>query len=366
MKLDIPYLKQWGANADASKEDCGPAALAMILAGYGIEKTVDEVFRVTGAKPNSLITFDQLGIASRKCGLNIEHHILSLDTLKQKIKEGFPAVALVNYKYFPNKQDKYNGPHFVVVFGQTANTVFVHDPNRLRGNDYGDTVTIKNEPWKKMWQLTNQEYGNKNNQVLIPTRPLTGEEVEDMDNTENFKQIYRALYGREATQAEIDRWNGSGKSAAVCVAELFASLELGDKLSSLSTQVSSTERAVSELTTTINTKIDNLAVDNGQLRSELESDREIVSGISQKVDTISETGVELTKEYDTVRGLLGGVGERLVKVEEKLTQLLQEPAPSEDNDGEEVKTDGHGILWSWLNSFFGRFSRGNQTVRSSV
>ena len=362
MKLKVPYKSQWGVGANESRDDCGPACVSMLLAAYGIDKSVDEVFRATGASPNSLTTFDKLGIASRKYGLNVEHHIFSLDTLKQKIKEGFPAVALVNYRHFPKKQDKYNGPHFVVAFGQTANTIICHDPNRLRGKVYGDTVTIKNEPWRKMWQSTNQEHGNKNCQVLIPTGSLEGGEEIEMNRRDTIVSIYRALYHRDPTKQELDRWDASQKNTSVTVAELFASLELENKLSALTTHASDTERAVNKLTTTLNTKIDNLAVDNSQLRSELEADRKVASETSSKVDTMGETVKELQEGVTTLTGQLGNLGERLAEIEKKLPKLLENPAPSASSDktvgGEGVRKNEHGILWDWFSSISGWFSRG--------
>lgn len=173
MKLRVPFRSQWGSSANASRDDCGPAALCSVLAAYGINATVDAVFKATGAPANSYISFNQLIFAGKAFKFTTEHHIISLNELKRKIQDGYPAVALVNYRYFPNKQDKYTGPHFITVFGTTDHSVFCHDPNRLSGT-YGDSIELSDTDFSKMWEQTNLEHGNKNNQVLIPGRPMEG------------------------------------------------------------------------------------------------------------------------------------------------------------------------------------------------
>ena len=342
MKLKVPYKSQWDSTANASRDDCGPAALCSVLAAFGIDKTVDEVFRATGAPPNSYITFDQVAFASRKFGLNIEHHIISFNELKSKLDQGFPMIALVNYRHFPNKQDKFNGPHFVTVIGRTDNSIFCHDPNRLRGNTYGDGVELNNDQWLKIWEQTNLEHGNKNNQVLIPFRALLGGE-EEVDNTENFKQIYQAIYNRPATKEEIDRWNGSGKSAAVCVAELVASLELGEKLEALTTQVSKLETTIGEHHQQTGSRLGSLADSIGQLTSQLEVERKVIADTSSKTDTAAETMTDLIKTDTQQQGLLQGLGERLVTAERAIKDLIAEL--KKGDTGEEVIEMNKSVLW---------------------
>ena len=345
MKLKVPYKSQWDITANASRDDCGPACLAMVLGAFGINKTVNEVFRATGAPPNSYINFDQIAFASRKFGLNIEHHIISFNELKSKLDQGFPMIALVNYRYFPNKQDKFNGPHFITVIGRTDNSIFCHDPNRLRGNTYGDGVELSNDQWSKIWEQTNLEHGNKNNQVLIPYRALLGGE-EEVDNTENFKQIYQAIYNRPATKEEIDRWNGSGKSAAVCVAELVASLELGQKLETLTTMVSEQGRVADERYNSTNNKLGSLADSIGQLTAQAEAERKVLSETSLKTDKIQETTTDLIQEDIVAEKRFVGLRERMNGLESKLKELLGKGVQTDEipNTGQTEVEEISGLL----------------------
>lgn len=190
MKLKVPYISQWGCGANESRDDCGPACLAMVLSSYGILETVDDVFRATGAAPDQLITFKQLIKSAKSFGLDLTSKTLTLETLKTYLANGYPIICLVNYRYMSGRQDKYDGPHFITAIGKTAHRVIFHDPNRLRGNSYGDSKEATDASFKKMWGTPNE--GNRAYQTLVPVKPIgnsNGEGVEEVSDEKELKRL---------------------------------------------------------------------------------------------------------------------------------------------------------------------------------
>ena len=49
--LNITYKSQYDPDAAASRNDCGPACLAMLVNALGVTATTDAVFHRTGAPP---------------------------------------------------------------------------------------------------------------------------------------------------------------------------------------------------------------------------------------------------------------------------------------------------------------------------
>ena len=58
--LDIPYKSQSDPDAAISRNDCGPACLAMLLNALGIPATTDAVFHRTGAAADGYVSMAQL------------------------------------------------------------------------------------------------------------------------------------------------------------------------------------------------------------------------------------------------------------------------------------------------------------------
>lgn len=306
MKLNVPFKSQWGANADASKNDCGPAALCSILAAYGIHKTVDEVFRATSAAPNALINFNQMIRAGKECGLELSHETFSIAAVKQRIENKTPLIALVNYRHFPGKQDKYNGAHFVVVLGQTPTKVIVHDPNRLRGNTYGDSVEMSDQAFFYMWGRSNEEHGNANGQVLVPQRPLNTTNAV-LTRREAIAIAYKGVLGRVPNKSELDRWDASQKSIDICIKELLDSLEYPQKIAALKEEVEKLRKGNDESGGIIDghlKKIWDLEREVEKQKVKIKEEAAKLEGAEKSAEHALDRGIELGKELKLVNRAL--------------------------------------------------------------
>ena len=118
MNLKVAYKSQWDDDARGTKNDCGPACLAMILNYYGENVTTDEVFGRTGAG-SGLITIHQLQQAISSYGYSSKYiKGSSPDELKKLVSAGIPVVTLVHYGDLSSRQDKnFEGGHFFLTVG---------------------------------------------------------------------------------------------------------------------------------------------------------------------------------------------------------------------------------------------------------
>lgn len=176
---------------------------------------------------------------------------------------------------------------------------------------------------------------------------------EEMDRRESIKEIYKAIYHRDPTKQEIDRWDESQKATSVTVAELWSSLEIDKKLSVLASRFGDLERSVNELSTKTASRLDSLADSVGQLVSQAEIERKILADASSKTDKIQETTTDLIQEDIATEKRFVAFRDRMNGLETKLKELLKKK-----DLGEEVITDGrNGILWRWFDSLIGWLGR---------
>lgn len=160
--LDVPYFSQWGEDADYVKTgDCGPAAITgaiHYLTSY--TPTVDEVAKAAGmGRDDKWSNFGQLIKACAAFGLTARHvRPLTSERIIDEIQRGRPVLALVKYDVLatpadPN-QDDFAGAHFVLIVGvqlgpgpqQPHGFVVYHDPDRLRGDRFGE---FRVTPWDR-------------------------------------------------------------------------------------------------------------------------------------------------------------------------------------------------------------------------
>lgn len=157
--LDIPYKSQCDPDASASRNDCGPACLAMILNGLGQPVTTDAVFRRTGAAPDGYVSSAQLLRVADSYRSPLEFRrnwgLMELHTM---IDLNRPLIALVHYAAFSelqpgmSTQSSFKGPHYVLVVGYDDDHVIVHDP-LWAGNrrDEGAYKVWPNAVWMHAW-----------------------------------------------------------------------------------------------------------------------------------------------------------------------------------------------------------------------
>ena len=119
----VPFVKQ-------TEYDCGPAALAGILAFYGRPVNLETITaiiylpKLRGTLPMDLERF------AKDFGLTTASSAGTVDTLKEAIRSNIPVICLLDLGFGPYRQ-----PHYVTVIGfDDGNGLFImHDgvtPNR--------------------------------------------------------------------------------------------------------------------------------------------------------------------------------------------------------------------------------------------
>jgi len=184
--LDLAYKSQFDPDAAASRNDCGPACVAMLVNGLGIAATTDAVFHRTGAAADGYVSMAQLMRAGESYGVPLDFRQgWGLAQLHAALDEARPAIALVHYGVFSaldgSTQSRFAGPHFVLVVGYDAEAVVVHDPlwtgSRRQEGAYKRWA---NAVWLDAWGQCHldcdpQGRCNPDFAVLASVRPLTPE-----------------------------------------------------------------------------------------------------------------------------------------------------------------------------------------------
>lgn len=156
VRLDAPYKSQLDDDADASRNDCGPACLAMLLNGLNIPTTTNAVFARTGAGPDEFTSTTQLSQVSATYGVELTWSVgLKLGQLRAYVNMGRAPIALVHYGTWSERgltESQFTGPHFVVVVGYSADTVVIHDPlyspaRRSEGENRSYDTNLFMEAW---------------------------------------------------------------------------------------------------------------------------------------------------------------------------------------------------------------------------
>jgi hypothetical protein len=129
--LDAPYYSQNDVDSNIYPNDCGPAALASMMAYAGRKYIVNDVARRAGMVGSEFSSFQQLITAAKSYTFEAMHkRPFLLSDIIASLIDGFPVLCLVNYAQLkPGK----NYGHFITVVGyelvgQELNIV-IHDPN---------------------------------------------------------------------------------------------------------------------------------------------------------------------------------------------------------------------------------------------
>lgn len=174
--LPVPYKSQWDADAGVSRDDCGPACVAMVLTHYDMPKGTDEVFAATGAGVDAYVTMAQMRRAAEQLGLPLTYHTgRSLDDLREWLDQGRPVIALVKYGVWSSlglTWDDFTGPHFVVVVGyDDQGNILVNDPDyrgarRLEGDHKPYPAELFRQAWYGLDPADNPQGA-----ALVPEAP---------------------------------------------------------------------------------------------------------------------------------------------------------------------------------------------------
>lgn len=183
--LNINYKSQFDPDAAVSRNDCGPACLAMLVNALGVTATTDAVFHRTGAAAEGYISMAQLMRAGESYQAPLEFRKgWGLTQLRAVLDLARPAIALVHYGAFSelqpgiSTQNAFRGPHFVLVVGYDEQHVVVHDPlwTGPRRNE-GAFKRWPNAVWQAAWSRCHEDCDaqgrcNPDQALLISVRKL--------------------------------------------------------------------------------------------------------------------------------------------------------------------------------------------------
>jgi hypothetical protein len=183
--LQIAYKSQYDPDAVLSRNDCGPACLAMLLNGLGVPATTDAVFHRTGAAAEGYVSMAQLMRAGESYAAPLEFRKgWGLAELRAMLDLARPLIALVHYAVFSelvpgeSTQSSFRGPHFVLVTGYDEAHVVVHDPLWTESRRAeGAYKRWPNPVWLEAWGRCHEDCDaagrcNPDFAALISVRPL--------------------------------------------------------------------------------------------------------------------------------------------------------------------------------------------------
>lgn len=184
--LNLAHKSQYDPDAAASRNDCGPACLAMLLNGLGVAATTDAVFQRTGAAADGYVSMAQLMRVGESYGAPLEFRKgWKLGDLRARIDLARPMIALVHYGAFSelepgvSTQSPFRGPHFVLVVGYDDDSVVVNDPLWTGPRrEEGAFRRWPNAVWAQAWGRCHEDCDpqgrcNPDQAVLISVRGLS-------------------------------------------------------------------------------------------------------------------------------------------------------------------------------------------------
>lgn len=250
INLPVPYKSQHDSDASRSKNDCGPASIAMILGYYGENVTTDQVHEKTGAG-GGLIGINQMVKAIESFGYKTTRFTQATAALlKSWLDQGIPVIALVKYGSLGSTvQDKtFTGGHFFTVVGYREDGYFVNDPNFW--GDYrahGDHHFYPKADFEKAWADTAKDNNQPNSfQVIHPKNqipnPPSGNDCL-VPNTENNRKTQDKLVHNSGLADEVVKYLGlADKADNVDFSTIKNSLEARDgKLTTCKNELSTRE-----------------------------------------------------------------------------------------------------------------------------
>lgn len=137
---DVPF------RAQRSRDDCGPAALASLLAQRGLEVPVAEIAPVVYSPALGGSLLPDLENFARSRGFATHSGRGDLDLLRSALAAGHPLLIPVETGLGPLSR-----PHYLVVYGQDAEGFLVHAGVR-------EAVYIRAEELLPRWEKLNRLY----------------------------------------------------------------------------------------------------------------------------------------------------------------------------------------------------------------
>jgi predicted double-glycine peptidase len=181
--LSVPYISQLGPGADSRHNDCGAAAVAMVLAAYtGAFITPDEFYDKFNITGDPFLTADHVRNALGSKGITTDFKSsLEFKDLFSYLLSDIPIIIPTNYSVLHDAgltENTFAGPHFSVVVGMDLKNIYVHDPLFTKPED-GDARAYPLDIFLKAWTNTPliSGYAIPQRSAIIPTSPIGAQTV---------------------------------------------------------------------------------------------------------------------------------------------------------------------------------------------
>lgn len=143
VKLPVLWIDQWGPFANAFRDDCMDASLAMVFHYLNIagNLTVDDIANLL--PPVGGLSVEDGAKIAAWFGVDARVETLTSDSIYAHLDAGRVIIPLLLSTDISERQDRGVFQHFWCIIGHTADgSVYVHDPDRLYGTTYGAGLII--------------------------------------------------------------------------------------------------------------------------------------------------------------------------------------------------------------------------------
>jgi len=118
--------------------DCGPKALQLVMAYYGVDMREDELIKELGTdQQQGTPVANMIAVAESK-GFHVQaKNGWSLDELKELVDKGHPVIVLLQawaerYMTLEDWRNNYDDGHYAIVIGYTNGIMVFEDPSSIR------------------------------------------------------------------------------------------------------------------------------------------------------------------------------------------------------------------------------------------
>jgi hypothetical protein len=162
--LGVPFRTQLDGT-EFSKVNCGPASLAMVLAGFGLEVDPAELRDYVNYLTGDYDAEDGTGLdvitrVGREAGLHTfglygggGYRAWSVDEVREQVRAGHPVITLVKYRSLPgNGTSLSEFDHYIVITGLAGEDLIYNDPAFT--SDYGFNLLISAGDLERAWSYS--------------------------------------------------------------------------------------------------------------------------------------------------------------------------------------------------------------------
>ena len=172
--LNVPYLTQFGADADKHIHDSAAAAGAMLVRAYTGENITPNEFFDTTRQSDKALTISQVSIALSKYGVSSRQRArMRILDISAALASGRPLLlplsnAVLREAGLTNEST--DAPQYVIAVGLDMENIYVHDP--LRHGEGGEGLRIPILTLYQAWEEVGRVVSSYERTGLIPANPL--------------------------------------------------------------------------------------------------------------------------------------------------------------------------------------------------